>query len=465
MKKQLRFITLLVLLCLINSSYANKLIVESFKHNPADLEAKLFERKDELNQPCAIIKIMTSIEGLTFETGKPIVGPVVTMPGEYWIYVSPGEKLIRILKEGYSTLEVSCVAFNLKFESSSVYAMTLKSEDTPKVAVNNITQKGDFKISSDPQGATILLDEDPAFKGVTPYLFKKHPAGVYRMTLQKEHYNDKDLVFQVVPDTVTYMNVPLVQSGGFIVFNVKPVLPEADFYIDGRLTPGIHQNEMFPVSAGTHKIVINSPNWISESKDVTIELGETDSLTVNLKPILGKLAVKMSPSNVDNVEIWLNNKKTGHFAPDAFPLQTGDYSISLMKKDYPAYTRNFTMKEGQNLELKFTMRTIVGLKRALTIRRLKQNIWMASAIGTGVAGLYLIGDSNKKNLEYKTAVGSDANRLHSQIESNRKTAVIALGVAVFSAVEFSVQIFKKEKEKKWLSVGSDGQRVGLKANF
>jgi hypothetical protein len=90
---------------------------------------------------------------------------------------------------------------------------------------------------------------------------------------------------------------------------------------------------------------------------------------------------------------------------------------------------------------------------------------LTSAAGFGAVGGFFFSQSNKKFLEYKEAVGSDANSLHTTVESYQKIGAAAIGVAVFCAVEFTWQLFKKEKDKHWLRLQSDGQNIGLKANF
>lgn len=92
MKINLRLILLLVLLGFNTTTFAIYFKIESFKAAPEDHDAQLLGRKDKNNQPCAIIKIMTNIEGLTFEPVTSLGGPVVSIQGEYWLYVPKGEK-------------------------------------------------------------------------------------------------------------------------------------------------------------------------------------------------------------------------------------------------------------------------------------------------------------------------------------------------------------------------------------
>ncbi len=79
--------------------------VLTFEEDLSDLSAIKYERKDVNDQKCAIIKIYTNLNSLFFETRLGIEGDIVTKTGEFWVYVSPKEKMLKIIKKGYIPLE------------------------------------------------------------------------------------------------------------------------------------------------------------------------------------------------------------------------------------------------------------------------------------------------------------------------------------------------------------------------
>jgi hypothetical protein len=465
MKKNIHLFLLFVLVGFGFSSYANKFLVESFKNDPSDLAAQRFERKDDSDMPCAIIKVMTDIEGLSFESNIAIVGSVVIKPGEYWVYVSPGEKRLRILKKGFEPLDINCSDFNIRIESSSVYVLKVRSEIPEAPLVDLAPKKGTVNLTSIPSGARIIIEGEPEFSKLTPYLFEQRSPGPLKVTLKKDNYEPKDTVVQVVPDSVINITVPLFSKFGFLYFSVNPPLPTSTITIDGKVIHTIKEKEAYPISKGMHTIAFDSQNWFSEERKVNVVLGETDSLIVNLKPITGKLIVNVSPSSVDKAEVWINDKNTGKFAPDEFPLQVGDYTVTLKKEGYPEKSKPFSLSKGENLNLKFSMQSIKELQKEVRSHRVKQNIWMTTAVAFGAAGGYLMMEANNKYTEYQTATGATASSLHTTIDSYQQIAPVALGVAVFSAIEFTIQISKKGKAKHWLNIGTDGQKASLTAKF
>lgn len=465
MSKNIRIVLLFVLVGLNFGSFANKFIVESFKPNESESVDQILERKDNSNHLCAIIKVMTDIEGLSFESNNGIVGSIVVYPGEYWVYVSPGEKSLRILKNGFTSIEVNCSEFNIKIESSRVYEIKLHSE-VPEVSLVDTKKKlGDLRISTIPSKANITIDGEPGFRNVTPYFFVQRTTEPFRITLQKEFYVTKDTIVQIVPDSVTNITLTLTPKVGLLFFSVTPPLSQTKITIDGKVIQEINENHVYPVTKGPHEINFDSKNWYPEVRKINAVLGKTDSLFVNLKPHTGLLNVKVTPTKIENVEIWINDKKTGRFAPAEMLVQVGNHTLTLKKEGYPVMTKSFTITKGEKQNLELSMLSIDELHYQVKSHRFKQNIWMASAIVFGATGGFLAMESNNKYLEYKTATGSNANSLRSTIELYQKFAPVAFGIAVLCSAEFTFQLYKKGKDKHRLNFETNGQQAKLTANF
>jgi len=456
---------LFILISLNISSFANKFLVESFKPDLSDLSAQQFGRNDFAFQPCAIIKVKSDIGGLTFEVGNAINGSVVSKPGEYWIYVSAGEKLLRVIKPGYEPLEVKPGQYNLTIEGNSVYVLKIKPEVPDTFLGNTQEQGGGLNITSNPSGALVTFRDEPGLGGLTPFHIKKHAPGVFIVKLEMENYGVKDTAVQIINGETNSLNISFIHNTGYLLFKINPPLPQSNVYIDGRLIQGIIEKDLYPIKQGPHVVLINSINWTSEERKINVGEGRTDSVIVTLKPLLGKIKVNVFPSQVGTAEIWLNNEKTQYVAPGEFPLQIGDYTISLRKANYPNYVKYFTLKKDENLDLNFTLNSFEKLKKKINSYKVKQDFWAISAIAFGAAGGYLVSESNKKYQEYQTAVGSDANTLHSTIESYQKMAPVAFGLAAISAFEFSIQLFKKGNVIKMFSLEANGQQATLKANL
>jgi hypothetical protein len=63
---------------------AQKLTVESMMIAGNDISASQYERKDLIQQPCALVKVQLAAMGAQFEGN--VIQPVEYKTGEYWVY-------------------------------------------------------------------------------------------------------------------------------------------------------------------------------------------------------------------------------------------------------------------------------------------------------------------------------------------------------------------------------------------
>lgn len=120
--KRLLLITIVLLLGFSSKALADEFVVKSFVLDPSDISARKYERRDINDDKCAIIKIRTDIEGIKFDPRLGAEGSVDFKNGEYWLYVSPGEKVIKIIKSGFISFDY---VIETKIESSNVYKWNL----------------------------------------------------------------------------------------------------------------------------------------------------------------------------------------------------------------------------------------------------------------------------------------------------------------------------------------------------
>ena len=85
-------------ICLFISitAFADSLDVTGYKQIPNDISAQRFGRYDANDKLCALIKVISDIDNLNFDAGLRIVGNIEKKAGEYWVYVSAGERRLSI---------------------------------------------------------------------------------------------------------------------------------------------------------------------------------------------------------------------------------------------------------------------------------------------------------------------------------------------------------------------------------
>jgi hypothetical protein len=261
------------------------------------------------------------------------------------------------------------------------------------------------------------------------------------------------------------MTIPLSYNVSHLYLKVNPSPPTSKIYIDGQMIEGVDDKVMFKIQSGIHKIYVSGTNWSVEERTINVGAGKTDSLFINLTSIMGKIKVNITPSSVENAEIWMNDKKTTYLAPGEFPFQTGIHTITIKKEGFPVKSQVFSLTNKETLKLNFSLTSFVDYQQQFNRQRMQQNIWMVSALAFGAAGGYLTMETDTKYKQYLEATGPDANTLHTTIVSYQQMAPVAFALAAFSAIEFTWHLFKKNKNKYWLNFQTDGQKASLTAKF
>jgi hypothetical protein len=236
--------------------------VLDFKEATDDLSAVRYPRNDVNDEACAIIKIYTDINNLSFNTRLGIEGDIIKHTGEYWIYVSPREKRIKITSSGFVPLEYD---FPVIIESAKVYKLRITGIDAKESSL--IPEIIHF--NSNPEGAELYLNG--VLKGFTPISLAIN-EGEYKITIRKPLHKLEEFNINVVKGYSNRINksLELLPDFGSIVINT---LYMSNIYIDDiYMGLGEYSGNL---SAGEHTVLIkheNSPNF---KRTIDITSGET----------------------------------------------------------------------------------------------------------------------------------------------------------------------------------------------
>lgn len=149
-----RIISLLVALMFCVVSFAQSVAVKSFLLQETDLTANLQGTTvlDLNGNKCALIKIVTTAQGFTFDVGSLGIAKTEYKTGEIWLYVPQGVKRLTMNHQVYGQLEYN---FPIPVQSARTYKMTLE--------VENIAQKSNQQLLSikvSPATAMVLIDNE-----------------------------------------------------------------------------------------------------------------------------------------------------------------------------------------------------------------------------------------------------------------------------------------------------------------
>lgn len=124
--KTFRSFVYLVVSSLVFSLNAQEIRVKSFKKLDRDLFARTNERLDKNEDPCTVLRFITSGKGLQFEGN--VIGDPLYFAGETLIYMTQGSKRVTIKHPDYGVLRYE---FPEKLDRQCVYEIPLKLIESP----------------------------------------------------------------------------------------------------------------------------------------------------------------------------------------------------------------------------------------------------------------------------------------------------------------------------------------------
>ncbi|OQC44462.1 MAG: PEGA domain protein [Bacteroidetes bacterium ADurb.Bin028] len=340
---------------------ADKFQVESFTKDEKDIAARKAELKDINDDYCAIIKVRTNVDGILFKTYPDITKiEYKSNPKEIWLYVSPGIKLITMSGTGFVTQEY-VIPNSIKVESLSVYVMVVKGVyDFTGVNTNDL---GYFKVISNPPGAQISMEGNPAFKEYTPYdgLAKKQqwPIGKKRIFVELKDYNQKDTVFLIEKDKVNEININLVPAYSYVDFKITPKNATIRFE-DKNLYHG--KNKIFKTNS---ELLISAPNYYDHKQTLDVpDGGDTQIVEIELIPITGTLSIIATNNNAIGADIFIDEILVGTVPLNNFTIQQGEHKLKVSKNGLVTFVQNIKIIGNQENSYPVLLDNLVSVKFA-----------------------------------------------------------------------------------------------------
>ena len=302
---------ILVLLHLVSAPavFADEFEIRNFKKDPLDYSAIRSERKDVNGQACAILKVRTDLTGLSFECNQGITGDPGHKTGEVWLYISPREKRIKFMKEGFIPEDF---LFPVPIESATVYTIVLTNKY--KTGARVVQSMGFVLIKSDPPGAEVTLNGEPT--GMNTPFSKPLSLGSHQFGLNKEFYLPHQDNFEITPGRTTTIEIPLTANFGSLTITSQPE-SEAEIWIDGKPTEKTTPATFEMLSAGSHTLTLKKGMFERLAREFSITSGQETKLNLSMTPTFGSFSISTTPP----AEIWIDQVKVG----------TGTYSRRLLK--------------------------------------------------------------------------------------------------------------------------------------
>jgi predicted Ser/Thr protein kinase len=100
------------------------------------------------------------------------------------------------------------------------------------------------------------------------------------------------------------------------------------------------------LGAGKHTVVFSKTGYLSETRTVTVTVGKSSAVSVQLTPAVPKLVVTSTPPGA-NIEV--DGKDTGKITPAEITVEKGEHTIVLRKPGFGDISTTQSLAEGQTL--------------------------------------------------------------------------------------------------------------------
>lgn len=338
------------LLCLVLwgiAVSAQNISVASFIRLDNDLTANTHGtmERDQNGEIAALIKIVTSEQGFTFDGGMVGITKAKQEVGEIWVYVPHGIKKITIKHQQLGVLRD--YFFPVPIEKARTYEMVLTTGKVETVVTHSVSKQFVvFKVES--ADVVVELDDEVLSVDSEGIAQKLMPYGSYNYRVSRPNYHTEAGVLSVTPEGKVEKNITLRPNYGWIKISGTKACDGAYVYIDNERV-GELPFASKEVKSGTHRVKIVKSMYKTYEQLVTISDNETTELAVELLSNFANVTLLAD----EGCEIWIDGQLQGKEQWSG-PLQVGDYIVEVKKASYRSSSEivRIGSREARTIQLK-----------------------------------------------------------------------------------------------------------------
>lgn len=316
-----RYILLTLMLLTFIGLSAQSISVKSFRSLPMDMTASSLEGKriDQNGDVAALIKVVTTQTGFTFEGGTLGIVDTKQRNGEIWVWVPRASRKITILHQQLGVLRD--YRYPIEIESERTYEMVLATGTVETIIKDEVRQQYlAFKVT--PPNSTLEVNDQLWEVGADGSAMKFVNFGTYTYRVQaKDYHTDAGLVTVDDPNNTEIVTVTLQPNFGWIEVVGTGDLKGASVYVD-NIYVGKTPYKSEAIKSGQHTVRIAKEMYNTYSETVTIVDNETTILSPFLKADFANVTLQVDAE----AEIWVNNEFKG-ISSWTGPLGCGSYKI------------------------------------------------------------------------------------------------------------------------------------------
>lgn len=281
-----------------------------------------------------LIRVETTPAGAEVSCDGKLIGEApVSLRG-----LTTGPHILIAEKNGCRSARETIVVS--KGEQSTV---SMKLDQLPVLAV----------IHSDPAGAEVTIDG--VSHGKTPLLIADLAPGKYRVKLEAQGFQPKEVELNAPDRTPVKLNVSLRSNSAALDIKSRP--SGAEVLING-ISKGDTPLNVDRIPAGKVELEIKAQGCEPYKNLLTLSAGQIESITAVLEPIPSTLEVSSIP---DGARVYVDNEFRGTTPLKLTDLEPGDYRVRAEKRGYSLTpSRNVTLKRADVAREEFRLSKNAG---------------------------------------------------------------------------------------------------------
>lgn len=265
------------------------------KMMPTDNDARRGDTRvlDQNNTLCALIKVVTTANNLTFDNGELgiVKAEQKKKQSEWWVYVPERTEKLKITHPQFGQLNTDTEDGFTHFaplEKATVYRLELRIPQMDELEQSN--DFGFLNIESKPDGAQVSIQHhgEEIYKGTAPIQEYLH-YGTYTCVVSMPGYvsesvqailNKKEVLLEVSLRESLYDSLSDSISEKVVVMSDPN---HANVTIDGKFSSKTPQD--YKLVFGEHKITLSTPGYNTLDTTITVIKGIPQTLRLSLIPL------------------------------------------------------------------------------------------------------------------------------------------------------------------------------------
>ncbi len=355
MKKQIIriFTAMLTLLPSLYAQESRNMEVKGFKAAPTDMDARVnYPQKDWNDETCALIKVQTTLKGLSFDTGTITPTKVEQKQGECWVYVSPKIFKFNISHDDFTPLRYE---LPMAVESACVYYLTLDTvgpqNSGTMVHIAEVTS-GYLKLSIEPQDepCTIYIGKTRQYELpsqiVTDGFYSQIlDFGEYCYKVESKYYQTEYGSVSLSESTGT-QEIKLLPAYNYLKINSTPESGAGVFINDeyAGKTPLTYEKKL---AKGEYRLRLSRQDYAMAEQTVTLN---GDGLTKEVSiPMTPQYATVTCLSESPEAEIWVDDQLKGKGSWTGRLSESSTHKLEARLANHYSQSKSFTVHNGETL--------------------------------------------------------------------------------------------------------------------